>query len=51
MAMEVASVSDMAETKLPPIDRKTLALPSFIAITEFTASRPGWIGGSIPMVL
>jgi hypothetical protein len=51
MALEVAAVSDMAETKLPPIDRNTLALLSFIANTELTASRPGLFGGLMPIEL
>ena len=48
MAASVTSVSETAETKLPPIAKKTLALPSRSARTASTVSNPCSRGGSKP---
>ena len=47
-ASSVTVVSDMAETKLPPRPKNTLALPSRNALTAATASKPCSRGGSKP---
>ena len=48
IACSVTSVSGAAETKLPPIAKKTLALPSRSASIASTVSRPCSRGGSKP---
>ncbi len=48
MAASVTAVSETAETKLPPIAKKTLTLPSRSAWTASTVSRPCSRGGSKP---
>ena len=48
IASSVTTVSGAAETKLPPMPTKTLALPSRNARIESTVSRPCSRGGSKP---
>ncbi len=48
IASSVTVVSDIAETKLPPRPKKTLASPSRSALTAATESKPCSRGGSKP---